>query len=192
MLMEFVDGNIVKLGKELSELDKIVIRFIDILKRFTDYVIVSGYVAILLGRDRGTEDIDIIIPKKNKNELKLLYEELAKNGYWCLNSSDLDDIYDALISKHSVRFAIEPSVSPNFEIKFSKDLYDVIAVKNPLVIKIGNKGLKTSFLELQVAYKEEVLKNNKDLEDARHIRLVAKGNLNENLINEYKKQLRSK
>ena len=190
--MKFINKNTIKLDKEINELDKIVIRFIDILKKYTDYVIVSGYVAILLGRDRGTEDIDIIIPKKNKNELKLLYEELAKNGYWCLNSSDLDDIYDALISKHSVRFAIEPSVSPNFEIKFSKDLYDVIAVKNPLVIKIGNKGLKTSFLELQVAYKEEVLKNNKDLEDARHIRLVAKGNLNENLINEYKKELRKK
>jgi len=190
--MEFADNNIVKLGKELSELDKIVIRFIDILKEYTTYVIVSGYVAILLGRDRGTEDIDIIIPKKTKNELKLLCEGLAKNGYWCLNSSDLDDIYDALISKHSVRFAIEPSVSPNFEIKFSKDLYDNIALKNPLIIKVGNKELKTSFLELQIAYKEEVLKSNKDMEDARHIRLVAKGNLNENLVNEYKKQLRRK
>jgi len=190
--MEFADKNTIKLSKELSELDKIVIRFIDILKKYTDYVIVSGYVAILLGRDGGTEDIDIIIPKKTKNELKLLYEGLAKNGYWCLNSSDLDEIYGMLSSKHSVRFAVEPSVSPNFEIKFSKDLYDNIALKNPLMVKIGNKGLKTSFLELQIAYKEEVLTGNKDLEDARHIRLIAKGSLNENLINEYKKQLRSK
>ena len=58
--MEFADKNTIKLSKELSELDKIVIRFIDILKKYTDYVIVSGYVAILLGRDGGTEDIDII------------------------------------------------------------------------------------------------------------------------------------
>lgn len=190
--MEFVNKNTIKLDKEINELDRFVIRFIDILEKYSDYVIVSGYVAILLGRDRATEDIDIIIPKTDKAGLKRLHDALVKKGYWCLNSSDLDDLYDLLMSKHSIRFAIEPNVSPNAEIKFSKDLYDDIALKNPVVIKMGNKEIKTSFLELQIAYKEEVLKSNKDLEDARHIRLIAKGHLNENLINEYKKELRVK
>lgn len=71
-------------------------------------------------------------------------------------------------------------------------MYDNIALKNPLTIKIGNNGLNVSFLELQIAYKEEVLKSNKDIEDAWHIRLVAKSSLNENLINDYKKQLSGK
>lgn len=184
--------NTIKLDKVINELDKFVLKFIGILEKYTDYVIVSGYVAILLGRDRTTDDIDIIVPKMDKNKLKLLYEVLIKNRYWCLNSSKLDDLYEILMSRHSIRFAIKPNVSPNVELKFSKDLYDDIALKKPIKIMINSKELKTSFLELQIAYKEEVLKSNKDIEDARHIRIVAKGHLNENLINEYKKELRGR
>lgn len=97
---------------------------------------------------------------------------------------------DLLMSKRSIRFALEPKVTPNVEIKFSKDMYDDITLKNPLTLKVNNHELKTSFLELQIAYKEEVLRSNKDMEDARHMRLTAKEHLNENLINEYKKELR--
>ena len=101
-------------------------------------------------------------------------------------------MYSLLISKHSIRFALEPSVSPNVEIKFSKDVYDDISLKEPLLVKINNSEIRISYIELQIAYKEEVLKSNKDLEDAKHLRLVAKGHLNENLKNEYKKELRGR
>lgn len=188
--MRFINKNIIKLDKVMNELDKFVLKFVKILEKHTDYVIVSGYVAILFGRDRATDDIDIIIPKTDKTKLKLLYDDLIKNGYWCLNSSKLDDLYDILTSKHSIRFAFKPRVTPNVELKFSKDIYDDIALKKPITIKISNKELKTSFLELQIAYKEEVLKSNKDLEDARHLRIIAKEHLNENLIKEYRKELR--
>ena len=97
-----------------------------------------------------------------------------------------------MISKHSIRFAVKPSLSPNVEIKFAKDHYDSVALQHPLNILIGDKQLKTSLLELQIAYKEEVLKSNKDLEDAEHIREVAKGHLNLALLNHYKKELRGK
>ena len=190
--MEFVDKNTIKLDKEVNELDKFVFRFIKILEKHTDYVIVSGYVAILLGRDRGTDDIDIFISKSSKEKLAVLYDDLVNNGYWCLNSSELDDMYSLLISKHSIRFALEPSVSPNIEIKYSKDIYDDISLKEPLIAKVDYSELRISYIELQIAYKEEILKSNKDLEDAKHLRLVAKGHLNENLINEYKKELRKK
>ena len=190
--MEFVNKNTIKLDKEINELDKFVLNFVKILQKHTDYVIVSGYVAILLGRDRATDDIDIFIPKISKEKLALLYEDLLKNGYWCLNSSELDDMYDLLMSKHSIRFALEPSVSPNVEIKFSKDIYDDVSLREPLLVKINDFELRISYIELQIAFKEEVLKSNKDLEDARHLRLVARGYLNENLINEYKKKLRER
>ena len=187
--MKFINKNTIKLDKEINELDKFVFRFIDILKKYSDYVIVSGYVAILLGRNRGTEDIDIIIPKIDKQELSKLYDAIINHGFWCLNSSDINDLYELLTSKSSIRFAVEPEVSPNVEIKFSKDAYDDMALKNPIIVKLGGEELKTSFLELQIAFKEEVLKSNKDIEDAKHIRLMAKGHLNENLINEYKRKL---
>ena len=190
--MKFINKNTIKLDKDINELDKFVFKFVKILQKHTAYVIVSGYVAILLGRDRATDDIDIFIPKTSKEKLALLYEDLLKNGYWCLNSSELDDMYDLLMSKHSVRFALEPSVSPNIEIKFSKDVYDDASLKEPLIVKINDSELRISYIELQIAFKEEVLKSNKDLEDARHLRLVVKGHLNENLINEYKKKLRGR
>lgn len=190
--MKFINKNTIELEKEINEVDELVFKFVKILEKYTSYVIVSGYVAILLGRDRGTEDIDIIIPKLDKQKLSVIYDSLISDGYWCLNSSDIDDLYQLLISKSSIRFAPEPKVSPNFEIKLSKDSYDDMALKNPIIMKLGREELKTSFLELQVAFKEEVLKSNKDIEDANHIRLVAAGHLNENLINEYKKKLRNR
>ena len=191
--MEFVNAKTIRVNKALNEVDIFALDFIKILEKYMDYVIVSGYVAILLGRNRGTDDVDIIIPKISKDQLKLLYKDLLEKGYWCLNSSDLEDMWDLLTSKHSIRFAIEPEVSPNIELKFLKDAYDQIALKNPLIIEInGNEKLRTSFLELQIAFKEEVLKSNKDIEDANHLRLVAEGHLNENLINDYKKQLKNR
>ena len=49
-------------NRHLSQLDLFVCQVLDILTEYTSYVIVSGYVAILFGRSRSTEDVDIIIP----------------------------------------------------------------------------------------------------------------------------------
>lgn len=190
--MIFLNGNIIQLDKEVNDLDRFVFRFVKLLEKCTKYVIVSGYVAIIFGRNRGTDDVDIIIPKMNLSEFKQLYDNLIKNKFWCLNSSNIGDLYGLLISKHSIRFAIGPQVSPNVEIKFSKDIYDDLALGNPIKVMINGKIIYTSFLELQIAYKEEVLKSNKDMEDARHLREIAKDYLNSNLINGYKKKLRGK
>ena len=103
---------------------------------------------------------------------------------------DLNEIYDILISKQSVRFAVKDIVSPNAEIKFSRDDLDLGALNNKIKIQINHNILNTSILELQIAYKELVLGSNKDLEDAEHIRRVCSENLNMTLINEYKKKLR--
>jgi len=37
---------------------------------------VSGYVSILLGRTRATEDVDLLVPKMHFNGFKLLFEDL--------------------------------------------------------------------------------------------------------------------
>lgn len=67
MRMEFVTERKIKLGKSLSELDKFVLRFIRIVEKYVDYVIISGYVVILLGRSRATEDVDLLNRWKEKN-----------------------------------------------------------------------------------------------------------------------------
>ena len=47
--------------KTISALDSLVIEFTSILNKYAKYVIVSGYVAILFGRSRTSEDIDIVV-----------------------------------------------------------------------------------------------------------------------------------
>ena len=190
--MQFIDAKTIAIERTLNPIDEFTLTFIKVLEQHTSYVIVSGYVAILFGRNRGTDDIDIIIPKCTKEAFLSLYKDLLSHSYWCINSGDTEELYDLLLSKHSIRFAIEPSLSPNVEIKFSKDHYDTLALQHPITIFIQGKQLKTSLLELQIAYKEEVLKSNKDLEDAEHLRKVAEGHLNLALLNHYKRELRGK
>ena len=81
-----ITQNEIILDRELSELDKFAIKFSDIIKIHTPYVIVSGYVSILLGRSRVSEDIDMILPAMNEDKWELIYNDLIKNGYYCLNA----------------------------------------------------------------------------------------------------------
>ncbi len=55
-------------NKVLTELDKFVINFTDILKKYCDYVIISGYIPILFGRTRGTEDVYVFIDHIDKKK----------------------------------------------------------------------------------------------------------------------------
>ncbi len=48
-------------GKELTVLDKLVLKFVAAID--FNYVIMSGYIAILFGRSRSTEDIDLFIDR---------------------------------------------------------------------------------------------------------------------------------
>ncbi|MEF8849138.1 MAG: hypothetical protein V5A68_08425 [Candidatus Thermoplasmatota archaeon] len=59
--MEFIYENTIVINRELSDLDKFTIDFINVLKKHTKYVIVSGYVSILLGMARASEYVDFQI-----------------------------------------------------------------------------------------------------------------------------------
>lgn len=185
----FFGKNYITIKKELNLIDKFVISFVKLLRKFTDYVIVSGYVSILLGRNRGTDDIDIIIPKIKKEEFMGFYNGIKEKGYWVLNSDDFEDIYELLNEGHGIRIAENKNISPNIELKFAKGEFDNISLKEKIKVRINNFELNISNLELQIAYKEEVLKSNKDLEDAQHLREINK-NLNLELIEDYKKRLK--
>ena len=183
--MEFIDSKTIKLDKTLNQLDKFVLDFTKILNKLNiKYVIISGYISILFGRARATEDIDIFIEHITKEKLKEFYSDLIKNNYWCLNTENIDEIYDYLKDKLAVRFAEKNKAIPNFEIKFAKsnlDFVDIIKV----ITKQGE--LIISSLEKQIAYKKYYLKSDKDLEDARHIEELFGNKLNKQKINEYKK-----
>lgn len=183
--MEFLDAKTIKLDRILNDLDKEVFEFISILSRHTDYVIVSGYVAILFGRTRTTEDIDIIIPEMGRNKFSALFRDVAQAGFWFLNSGKEEDVYELIASKAGIRAARDGEITPNFEVKFAKNRLDQIGLQNRLKVVIGDKILFTSPLEIQIAYKEKMLGSDKDLEDARHLRVVFREKLNKEQLQYY-------
>lgn len=114
----------ITVNKRLNNLDKFVMDFISILEKYADYVIISGYVSIILGRTRITEDVDIFIKAVSEEEFLELYEELKRRGFWCLNAEDGKEIFDFLKNKMAVRFSREGKPVPNFKVKFPKDSLD--------------------------------------------------------------------
>ena len=47
------------------------------------YVIISGYIAILFGRSRNTEDVDLFIEKIDEKKMSEWWGALEKEGFEC-------------------------------------------------------------------------------------------------------------
>ena len=188
--MKFINKKTIKIDRELSDLDKFTLDFIKILEKHTNYVIVSGYVSILLGRSRASEDIDVITKKISYKKFKDLYQNLIDNNFICLNAKDEKSVFSYLEDELAIRFAKKGKVIPNIEFKWAKNKFENDALNNSIIVKLPGKELKISPLELQIAFKKEVLKSPKDLEDARHIEKIAENYLDNNLIKRYRELLR--
>jgi|SRR3989338_3469114 len=180
----------IRLDRELSDLDKFAIDFSRIIARHARYVIVSGYVSILLGRARVSEDIDMLLPEMDMTKWKKIYSSLTKSGYYCLNAQDAGAAYDYLRSGIAVRFAPDGIVIPNMEILFAPDKVQKLALATRIPAFVGKEKIFVSDLELQIAYKERVLKSPKDMEDARHLRLLLGNGINKLKLNKYERALK--
>ncbi len=168
MDIEVKGRNISLKNKVVSKLDIFVIDFINILKKYVDYVVVSGYVSILFGRSRGTEDIDILIKKIDFDTFIRLYRELIEREYWFLNAENPIELYGMLENRLAIRAALKNTVIPNIEIKFVKNDLDIISLNEHRVVKIGKDSINISPVELQIAFKLH-LGSDKDIEDAVHL-----------------------
>lgn len=186
--MEWVDEKTIRLDRELSDLDKLVLKFVNVLKKHTDYAIVSGYVAILLGRSRGTEDVDLFIPKLTKDKFVGLYADLLDNGFWSIIADSEDELYSMLEEGLAIRLAERGKVIPNMEVKFVKDRLDEFSLREKTRVMVEGGEIIISSIELQIAYKRFVLKSEKDLEDARHLQKLL--DIDEEKIKKYQVLLR--
>lgn len=173
--------------RRLSKLDELVLEFTIILKKYFDYVIISGYVSIVLGRSRATEDIDIYIKSIPKNEFNLFYKEVKENGFWCLNAESADELFDSLEKHVPIRFAKINTTIPNFELKYPKDELDKATFEDSLTLVLEKEKLIISSLERQIAFKRYYLKSYKDVEDAIHLEEIFKNKLDYTKINKLKK-----
>jgi len=181
--------NEIRIDRKVSELDRFVLDFISIVQNFSKYVIINGYVAILLGRTRATEDVDIFISQMNKDKLKELYDTLLNKGYWCVNSDNFDELYEYLSSGIGIRFSQKGEIVPNMEVKFAIKTLQKEALLDTIKIKIYGEELIISSLERQIAFKRYYLKSDKDLEDARHIEKILGEKVNKEKIAYYKKKI---
>ena len=181
-------GDIIVINRELTELDLFVKKFIDVIKKHSDYLIVSGYVSIATGRTRGTEDICILAPIMKKERFSTFFNDLLKNGFWCYQGNGSEDVYNYIENFQNIRFAKANEIFPNIEFvpidKTRKAKY--FEFTHPKKIKIGGFGFKIPPIEFEILYKEMVLGGKKDIEDARHLRAFFSDIIKEKRFKEYK------
>lgn len=172
-------------------LDKFCIDFCRVLEKHTTYIIVSGFVAISSGRARATEDIDAIIPKMSFERFENLHNDLVKNKFVCIQSDNAKEIFSSYLKDNlSVRYTYKDKPLPEMEIKFAKDALDEYQLKTRTKLELTGLDVWFSSINMNIAFKEGYLKSEKDLEDARHLRIVYDSIADEREINKIKKMIR--
>lgn len=181
--MEFTDDGVV-IGKPPNDLDRLVIEVTGILDDVgIEHAVVSGYVAVLFGRSRATEDIDVIVERVDESTSAALVERLREAGFWG-SAMPLDELHSTLSDDLPVRIAEDGHRVPNVELKFAADEYDRISLENTFPVHLGDATLSVGSLEFQVAYKLR-MGAQKDYEDALYLHEVAGPNLNRAQLEEY-------
>ena len=182
--MDF-DYNIdhIKLKKELNYLDELIISFKKYLKE-ENYSIISGYIAILFGRSRSSEDIDLLVKPMTKEDFLEFWKRINKE-FECINTNDPQDAFENYLQKDiAIRFYKSNIIIPNIEFKFLSTALDHWILDNKLKVDINSESLFISPLELQIAYKL-FLGSEKDIEDAKFLFEIFKDQLNEEVFNSF-------
>lgn len=185
--MDFRDDEIV-VDKPLSDLDGLVVEVTGILEDVgVEYVVVSGYVAVLLGRARATEDIDVIVEQFDRDTAGELAEALEDAGFWG-SAMPLDSMHETLVDGLPFRVAVSGDVVPNVELEFPTDEYDRASLEDTVDVVLSGSELRVGSLELQIAYKL-AMGARKDFEDAVYLFEAAEPILNTSELEAYVEKL---
>ncbi len=181
------------MGRNVSDrtiLDKFAEDFVKVVEMYAKYIIVSGFVAIAHGRSRGTEDIDMIIERIKKDDFVKLHHGLESAGFECIQSKNPELIFEDYLKQNlSVRYVRKGCNIPEMELKFAKDVLDDYQIKTRKKLPLTGLNFYFSSIEMNIAFKEELLKSPKDIEDARHLRIVYADTIDENEIMKIKKEI---
>lgn len=183
-----LENGTLTVDREPNDLDRLAIDVSSVLSGLdVDHVLVAGYVAILTGRPRGTEDIDLLIERIDEQEIRGVVEDLRDASFWG-SAMPLDDTYEMLSSGSNVRVAREGEVIPNVEVKFVDDEFDRASLENAISAQIAEHSLPIGPLELQIAYKL-FLDTQKDFEDAVHLYSLFEESLSREELKEWTRKL---
>lgn len=191
--MELGDDRLV-LSRERSALDEEVVAFTGLLDDHgVEYVVVSGYVAILTGRARSTEDVDIVLEPLDDGEVDALVDALSEAGYWGM-AMPLDEMASILADGDRFRVAERDELFPNFELWFASNPVEREALAEAILAELGEHEVRVSPIELQIAYKLRLAQGvgttqGKDFEDALHLYVTFEGQLNRDALESYVEDL---
>jgi len=167
--IELRDGTL-DVGREPNRLDELALGFSPILDRFdVEHVYVAGYVSILAGRARSTEDVDVLIERIDDGTADDLATALDEEGFWG-PAMPLSSMYEMLDAGDTIWVAPDEQITPHLEVKFVRDEFDRASLGNAITARIGADGIPIPIgpLELQIAYKLH-LGARTDVEDAVHL-----------------------
>ncbi|MDO8339959.1 MAG: hypothetical protein Q7T16_04855 [Candidatus Burarchaeum sp.] len=175
-------------NRELSSLDKLAISFASKLNKLRiKYVIVAGYVAIVFGRSRTSEDIDIIIEPLDYVRFEKLFR-LLSNTFECHQAPNAKLGFEYLTSATALRFSPAEMYVPNIELKFAKTEIDAFSIAHRIKVSVNSNKLFIAPLEPQICYKL-YMGSEKDVEDALYLYDLFKKRLNESHLRNFAKRL---
>jgi hypothetical protein len=136
------------------------------------YSVVAGYVSILFGRSRRSDDIDFIAEPIGEDRFTALCAELRNRGFSLMQGDinleeSLKRVYRGYLSRGlSVRFMYMNLVIPNVEFKLARNPLHAFSIENSIEVFLnGKRAFRVAPLELQIAYKL-YLGSDKDVGDA--------------------------
>jgi hypothetical protein len=181
--VELTDRGLV-VGREPNRLDELAVGFSEVLRRLDiSHVFVAGYVAILAGRSRSTEYIDVFIERCSADQIETLVTELEREGYWG-PAMPLSEMHENLTNGTNIWVAPDGEMTPHLEVKFPNDEFDRASLANAIDAHVGNDTVPIGPLELQIAYKLS-LGGRTDLEDAAHLYTVCGETLSRDRLEEW-------
>jgi hypothetical protein len=185
--VELRDGELI-VEREPTALDRLAIDAAAVLSDLdVDHVFVAGYVAILSGRSRGTEDIDVIIERLDDSRAAGLADALSDAGFWG-SAMPLSDLHATLSGGANLRVARQEAVIPNVELSYAGDEFDRASLRNAMTARIADAEIPIGPPELGIAYKL-YLGTRTDFEDALHLHTMFEESLSTADLEEWVRKL---
>lgn len=173
------------MAKTINDIDAFVLKTVRVISEYTDYVIVSGYVAIFFGRSRGSEDIDLFIKEMNLPDFKKLYNACVTKGL-TFTLDNPEELYQEYLMR-GIPIGLWEGNYPllRIDMKFPRHQSQALLFSDRFKAIFDNNHLWFASIESTIAYKEQIAKSEKDLLDSSHLRSVF--NVDDAKIENYKK-----
>lgn len=185
-MIEFLDNGNIRINRELNALDRLAGDVSAALSAHgIEHVLVSGYVVILLGRSRGTEDIDTLIGTGNLSTetIDALADELERRGYWG-SAMPLSRMNEMFQHRDPIRVAHKGKRVPSVELQPTDLTHVSFQYQRRAVIGLDEGEqiqLPIVTPELQIAYKLD-MGGNVDFEDAYYLFKICSDELDSELL----------